>query len=81
MMNEFPEEFDTVRGLLRYSTTDTGDRYLAFGIEPEDFGRAMAGRVIGMIIPAGVSTQHLDQVLGEILDLGGVRFVVVPPSQ
>ena len=81
MMDELPKEFDTVRGWLRYSTMDTGDRYLVFAIEPEDFDRAMAGEISGMIIPADVSTRHLDQVLGEIRDLGGVRFVILPPTE
>ncbi len=81
MMDELPEKFDTVRGYLRYSTMDTGDRYVTFGIDPEDFETAMAGRLIGMIVPADVSKRHLDQVLGEMRDLGGVRFVVLPPTE
>ena len=81
MMDQLPEKFDTVRGSLRYSTMDTGDRYLVFAIAPEDFDRAMAGEISGMIIPADVSARHFDQVLGEIRDLGGVRFVITPRSQ
>ena len=81
MFTELPEKFETARGLMRYSTMDTGDRYVTFEVEPEDFDKAMAGRVTGMIVPADVSAHHLDQVLGEIRDLGGVRFVITPRSQ
>ena len=63
-----------------YSTKDTGDRYVTFEVDPEDFDTAMAGRVAGMIVPTDVSQRHLDQVLGEIRDLGGVRFVITPRS-
>ncbi len=78
MMNELPAKFDTARGLMRYGNMDTGDRYVTFEIEPDDFELAMAGRVIGMIVPADVDGQTLDQTLGEMRDAGGVRFVVVP---
>ena len=81
MMTELPDEFEIARGLLRYSTMDTGDRYVTFEVDPEDFDLAMAGRLTGMIVPADVSTRHLDQVLGEIRDSGGVRFVITPRSQ
>ncbi len=81
MMDELPDKFDTARGLLRYSTTDTGARYVQFAIDPDDFDLAMNGRIGGMIVPADVSGQHLDQVLGEIRDSGGVRFVILPRSQ
>ena len=81
MMNELPDKFDTARGLLRYSTMDTGDRYVAFATDPDDSDLAMNGRIVGMIVPADVSEQHLDQVLGEIRDSGGVRFVILPRSQ
>ena len=80
MMTELPENFDTARGLLRYSVMDTGDRYVTFEVDPEDIDLAMAGRLTGMIVPADVGKAHLDQVLGEIRDLGGVRFVVTPRS-
>ncbi len=81
MMNELPDKFDTARGLLRYSTMDTGDQYVEFAIDPDDFDLAMTGRIGGMIVTADVSEQHLDQVLGEIRDSGGVRFVILPRSQ
>ena len=81
MMDELPDKFDTARGLLRYSTMDTGARYVQFAIDPDDFDLAMNGRIVGMIVPADVSEQHLDQVLGEIRDSGGVRFVILPRSQ
>ena len=81
MMNELPDKFDTARGLLRYNTMDTGARYVEFVIDPDDFDLAMNGRIGGMIVPADVSEQHLDQVLGEIRDSGGVRFVILPRSQ
>jgi hypothetical protein len=77
MMTELPDKFDTVRGSLRYSTMDTGDRYVTFGVDPEDFDLAMAGRIVS----ADVDGDRLDQLLGEIRDLGGVRFVVTPRSQ
>ncbi len=80
-MYKLPDKFDTARGLLRYNIMDTGDRYVAFAIDPHDFDLAMNGRIVGMIVPADVSEQHLDQVLGEIRDLGGVRFVVLPQIQ
>ena len=80
MFTELPEKFETARGLMRYSTMSTGDRYVTFEVDPEDFDSAMAGRVTGMIVPAEVSAHHLDQVLGEIRDLGGVRFVITPRS-
>ena len=80
MLTELPENFKTARGLLRYSVMDTGDRYVTFEVDPEDFDLAMAGRLTGMIVPADVDQRHLDQVLGEIRDLGGVRFVVTPRS-
>ena len=54
---------------------------MTFEVDPEDFDLAMAGRLTGMIVPANVSQRHLDQVLGEIRELGGVRFVVTPRSQ
>ncbi len=78
MMSELPENFKTARGYLNYSTMDTGDRHVVFSVEPDDWETVKAGRVTGMIIPAGVDMQHLDQVLGEIRDLGGVRFIVQP---
>ena len=53
---------------------------MTFGIVPEDFDLAMAGRIAGMIVPADVDREQLDQVLGEIRDLGGVRFVITPRS-
>ncbi len=81
MMNELPDKFDTARGLLRYSTMDTGDQYVEFAIDPDDFDLAMNGRIGGMIVRADVSASRLDQVLGEIRDSGGVRFVVLPRSQ
>ncbi len=81
MMYKLPDKFDAARGLLRASTMDTGDRYVEFAIDPDDFDLAMNGRIVGMIVPADVSGRHLDQVLGEIRDLGGVRFVVLPRSQ
>ena len=81
MMTELPEVFETARGLMRYSTMDTGDRYVTFEVDPEDFDKAMIGGLCGMIVPADVSKRHLDQVLGEIRDLGGVRFVITPRSQ
>jgi hypothetical protein len=81
MMTELPDKFDTVRGSLRYSTMDTGDRYVTFGVDPEDFDLAMAGRLAGMIVSADVDGDRLDQLLGEIRDLGGVRFVVTLRSQ
>ena len=81
MMYELPEGFDIVRGSLGYSTMDTGDRYLVFGVEPEDFDWAKAGGIVGMIIPAGVGARYLDQVLGEIRDLGGVKFVIQPLTE
>ena len=80
MLTELPENFKTARGLLRYSVMDTGDRYVTFEVDPEDFDLAMAGRLTGMIVPTDVDQQHLDQVLGEIRDLGGVRFVITPRS-
>ena len=80
MLTELPEEFETARGYVRYSTMDTGDRYVTFEVDPEDYDLAMAGRLTGMIVPAEVSAHHLDQVLGEIRDLGGVRFVITPRS-
>ncbi len=81
MMRQLPDKFDTARGLLRYSTMDTGDRYVTFEIDEDDFDLAMSGRISGMIVPAYVGKQHLDQVLGEIRDSGGVRFVVIRRSQ
>ena len=81
MMHNLPDKFDTTRGLMRYSIMDTGDRYVEFAIDPDDFDLAMNGRIGGMIVPADVSKRHLDQVLGEIRDSGGVRFVVLPRSQ
>jgi hypothetical protein len=42
---------------------------------------AMEGRVVGVIIPDDVDGQSLDQLLGEVRDAGGVRFVVVPPGR
>ena len=81
MMHELPDKFDTARGSLRYSTMDTGDRYVEFAINAKDYDRVMAGEIVGMIIPADVGKAHLDQVLGEIRDLGGVRFVITPRSQ
>ncbi len=81
MMHELPDKFDTARGLMRYSTMDTGDRYVTFEIEDEDWDVAKNGEIVGMIIPADVGKQHLDQVLGEIRDLGGVRFVILPPTE
>lgn len=80
MMTELPEKFETARGLLRYSVMDTGDRYVTFEVDQKDFDVAMAGRLTGMIVPTEVSEEHLDQVLGEIRDLGGVRFVITPRS-
>jgi hypothetical protein len=78
MMTELPKDFKTVRGSMRYSTMDTGDRYVSFGIWPEDWDAAQEGRIVAFIVPAGVGQRHLDQVLGEIRDDGGVRFVVMP---
>ena len=80
MMNELPDKFKTARGGLRYSTMDTGDRYVVFTIDDDDWDLAQNGEIAGMIIPADVGQQHLDQVLGEIRDAGGVRFVVIPRS-
>ena len=80
-MNELPDKFDTARGLLRYNTMDTGALYVEFVIDPDDFDLAMNGRIGGMIVRADVSASHLDQVLGEIRDSGGVRFVILPRSQ
>jgi len=81
MMYELPEGFDIVRGSLGYSTMDTGDRYLVFLVEPEGFDLAKVSGIFGMIIPADVDARHLDQVLGEIRDLGGVKFVVKPLTE
>ena len=80
MMTDLPDKFETARGLLRYSTMDTGDRYVTFEVEPDDFDVAMSGRVVGMIVPADVGVEHLDQVLGDIRHFGGVRFVILPRS-
>ena len=80
MMRQLPDKFDTARGLLRYSTMDTGDRYVTFEIEDEDWDLVKNGEIVGMIIPADVGVVHLDQVLGQIRDLGGLRFVVLPRS-
>ena len=80
MLHKLPDKFDTARGLLCCSTMDTGDRYVEFATDPEDFDVAMKGKIVGMIVPADVSARHLDQALGEIRDLGGVRFVVLPPT-
>ena len=80
MLTELPEKFETARGLLRYSVMDTGDRYVTFEVDPEDIDLAMAGRLTGMIVPADVGEDHRDQVLGDIRDLGGVRFVITPRS-
>ena len=55
MMNELPDNFKTARGVMGYSLIDTGDRYLVFNVEEDDFDLTMAGRIIGMIIPAEVS--------------------------
>ncbi|MBT3551728.1 MAG: hypothetical protein HOO19_21545 [Rhodospirillaceae bacterium] len=63
------------------STMGTGDRYVIFEIERDDFELAMEGRVVGVIIPDDVDGQSLDQLLGEVRDAGGVRFVVVPPGR
>jgi hypothetical protein len=60
---------------------DTGDRYLVFAFEPEDFDLAKASGIVGMVIPANVDKKHLDQVLGEIHELGGVKFVVKPLTE
>ena len=79
-MRQLPDKFDTARGLLRYSTMDTGDRYVTFEIDPDDWDVAKNGEIVGMIIPADVDVEHLDQVLGQIRDLGGLRFVVMPRS-
>ena len=80
MKDELPEKFDTARGMLRCSVMDTGDRHVVFVVDPGDLDLAMNGRIAGMIVPAEVDQQHLDQVLGEIRDLGGVRFIVLPRS-
>ncbi len=77
-MCQLPKDYETARGLLRYSTMDGGARYIVFHVEPEDLKTAREGAVVGMIVPAEVDQHHLDQVLGQIRDLGGVRFVVVP---
>jgi len=66
---------------LASSTMGTGDRYVIFEIERDDFELAMEGRVVGVIIPDDVDGQSLDQLLGEVRDAGGVRFVVVPPGR
>jgi len=81
MMFELPENFKTARGLLAYSTMDTGDRYVTFMVEPEDWDVANEGMIAGVIIPAEVGQEHLDQVLGEIRDHGGVRFIIIPPRR
>jgi hypothetical protein len=78
MLHELPKESKTARGFLRYSTMDGGARYVVFHVEPEDLETAREGAVVGMIVPAEVDQHHLDQVLGQIRELGGVRFVVVP---
>ena len=80
MMYALPDKFDTARGGLGYSTMDTGDRFLVFTIEDDDWDLVKNGEIAGMIIPADVGQQHLDQVLKEIRDSGGVRFVVMPRS-
>jgi len=79
MMWELPKEFKTVRGSLAYSTTDTGDRHVVFMIEGEDMEMARAGRIAGLIIPPGVDKRHLDQVIGEIREIG-LRVIIVPPQ-
>ena len=78
MMYQLPEKFETARGHLKYNTTDTGDRYLVFLVEPEDSKLAEDGTIAGLVIPARVRQSHLDQVLGEIHDSGGIRFIVIP---
>ena len=65
---------------VRRPAAPTGDRYVTFEVDQDDFDKAMAGRLTGMKVPAEVSARHLDQVLAEIRDLGGVRFVITPRS-
>ena len=81
MLTELPDKFEIARGELRYSTMDTGDRYVTFEIDPEGFDLAMAGRLAGMIVQADVDKERFDQVLADIRHSGGVRFVVTPRSQ
>ena len=76
MLMDFPKNSWTVRGGLNYGTTDTGDRYVNFTIDPdEDYQKAREGEIFGFIVPAEVDRQTLDQLLGEISRLG-VRLVM-----
>jgi hypothetical protein len=76
MFAELPKDSKTVGGTVSYSTTDTGDRFVSFA--SKDIETARGGFVVGFVIPAGVSERQLQQVLGEIRSLGGVRFIVRP---
>ena len=79
MMFELPDEFKISPGGLNCSMMDTGAVYLVFTAEDDEAWQiGLEGHITGIIIPAQVSRRHLDQVLGEIRDLGGVRFVVTP---
>ena len=80
MKFELPDNFRTARGMLGCSTTDTGDHHVVFLVEPEDFEIAREGVLAGMIIPGYVGEQHLDQIIREIRDAGGIRFIIVPRS-
>jgi hypothetical protein len=77
MMWELPEDLRTARGYLSYRTMDTGDRRVVFRIDQEDWDAAKDGEIVGMVIPARADKERLDQLLGELRDLG-LRFIVMP---